>query len=193
MTLSKYLPDYYEGVREFDCLMQVEDKLMVTVAKKLTQVKMNQWIQTADEQTICYQEALLNILPNPAIESLAFRRERLLIRMQTRPPFTLGYLKEQLNQIFGDERYTLDIDEQHYQLILETAIKNANWFYEVQALIQKIKPANLVYTHLPVLTETIQMKGTASVSTLTFFRLGESRVGRDPLVYRSSDKEVALS
>ncbi|EAC8001241.1 DUF2313 domain-containing protein, partial [Listeria monocytogenes] len=121
MTLKEYLPNYYKGIREFEALMQIEDELLAELQIKLQQVKMNQWIQTADEQTIRYQEELFHILPNPLIETLAFRKQRIILRMHTRPPFTLRYLQEQLNQIFREVSYQLKLEADSYLLILETA------------------------------------------------------------------------
>ncbi|EJC6460082.1 DUF2313 domain-containing protein [Listeria monocytogenes] len=192
MTLKEYLPNYYKGIREFEALMQIEDELLAELQIKLQQVKMNQWIQTADEQTIRYQEELFHILPNPLIETLAFRKQRIILRMHTRPPFTLRYLQEQLNQIFREVSYQLKLEADSYLLILETAAKNAAWFHEVQTLIYKVKPANIQYIQLPVITERIHLQASASISTLAFFRVGESRVGRDPLVHRLTEEEVIL-
>lgn len=75
MSIKELLPDYYDSVREFEVLFAVEDALVDQVYQQIQRVKANQWIQTADEQTIVFHEQLLGILANPEVEDLTFRRQ----------------------------------------------------------------------------------------------------------------------
>lgn len=192
MSLKEFLPDLYDGVREFEVLFSVEDEMVDQIEQQIKRVKDNQWIQTADEQMITFHEQLLGILANPEIEDLAFRRQRILNRMQSMPPFTLSYLRDHLNRLFGVGNYTLVIDHKNYQMILESSADNANWFQEANTIIDKIKPANIVYIQSPSFFQKIKIKESAAIAPLTYFRIGRSRVGKDPLLKRSEEIEVAI-
>lgn len=192
MSLKEFLPDLYDGVREFEVLFSVEDEMVDQIEQQIKRVKDNQWIQTADEQMITFHEQLLGILANPEIEDLAFRRQRILNRMQSMPPFTLSYLRDHLNRLFGVGNYTLVIDHRNYQMILESSADNANWFQEANTIIDKIKPANIVYIQSPSFFQKIKIKESAAIAPLTYFRIGRSRVGKDPLLKRSEEIEVAI-
>lgn len=192
MSLKGFMPGWYEGVKEFDVLLEVEDVSLLILKKQLMQVTNNQWIQTADETMISYHESLFKIIANPGSESLSFRRERLLNRLQSMPPYTLNYLITKLKNIFWAGNYSLVIDYNNYQLLLETAAENANWFNEVQVIIHKIKPANMVYIQVPAITEKIAIVESAAISELKYFRVGRGRLGREPLLKVSEDKEVIL-
>lgn len=192
MSLKEFLPDLYAGVREFEVLFSVEDEMVDQIEQQIKRVKDNQWIQTADEQMITFHEQLLGILANPEIEDLAFRRQRILNRMQSMPPFTLSYLRDHLNRLFGVGNYTLVIDHKNYQMILESSADNANWFQEANTIIDKIKPANIVYIQSPSFFQKIKVKESAAIAPLTYFRIGRSRVGKDPLLKRSEEIEVAI-
>ncbi|MGH1803346.1 putative phage tail protein [Enterococcus gallinarum] len=192
MSLKEFLPDLYAGVREFEVLFSVEDEMVDQIEQQIKRVKDNQWIQTADEQMITFHEQLLGILANPEIEDLAFRRQRILNRMQSMPPFTLSYLRDHLNRLFGVGNYTLVIDHKNYQMILESSADNANWFQEANTIIDKIKPANIIYIQSPSFFQKIKIKESAAIAPLTYFRIGRSRVGKDPLLKRSEEIEVAI-
>ena len=192
MSLKDYVPDWYDGVLEMDILTDIEGQEMNTIQANIDKVKFNQWIQTCDEQTIVYHEQLLNIIANPSVESLEFRKQRILNRLQSTPPFTVNYLVEKLNKIFGKGNYELIIDYQNYRLLLETVAENSNWFYEAQSIIRKVKPANIDYIQVPSVTQKLTVKETAAVQSQTFFKIGVSRVGRDALLILSDEREVVL-
>lgn len=192
MSLKRLLPNWYTGVTEFNVLMEVEDDSFNLLQREINKAKENQWIVTADEQTIAHHETIFNIIANPLNETLTFRRQRLLNRLQSTPPFTVKYLIDRLNQTFGSQNYTLIIDYENYQMLIETAAENANWFNEVQAIIHKIKPANLIYIQIPAITQQIKVTEKAMINELAYFRVGRSRVGRDPLLKVLEDKEVIL-
>lgn len=192
MSLKELAPDWYEDIKEFDVLFDVEDQLIQEVDDNINKVKKNQWIQTADEQMIYFHEQLLGIMVNPETEDLEFRKQRILNRLQSTPPFTFSYLKDHLNRIFGKENYLLVINYDDYQMVLETAAENANWFLEAQKIIHKVKPANVIYIQRPTYLQEIVLVETAAIAPLTYFRLGRSRVGKDQLLKRSEDSEVIL-
>ncbi|MEB5918202.1 YmfQ family protein [Enterococcus innesii] len=192
MSIKELLPDYYDGVREFEVLFAVEDALVDQVDQQIQRVKANQWIQTADEQTIVFHEQLLGILANPEVEDLTFRRQRILHRLQSMPPFTVPYLRDHLNRLFGRGNYLLVVDHENYRMVLESSVENANWFQEANTIIDKIKPANLVYIQSPTFFQKIGIAEAAAIAPLTYFRIGRSRVGREPLLQRSPEIEVAI-
>lgn len=189
MTLKQYLPSWYDGVVDFGVFLDIEDELMEEVGEKIERVKSNQWIQTADEFTISIHEAVFHIIANPEVEDLDFRRQRLFNRMQATPPFTLNYLRTQLDKIFGTGNYTLRLDKDRYQLFLETSASNANYFYESKTIVEKLKPANIVFLQLPVYTESIEMIESASVKDIVYFKIGVSRIG-EPLYAEGDEREV---
>lgn len=191
MSLKQYLPSWYDGVIEFGVFLGIEDDLMKEVSQNIERVKSNQWIQTADEFTISIHEAVFHIIANPEVEDLDFRRQRLFNRMQATPPFTLNYLRTQLDKIFGTGNYTLRLDKDRYQLFLETSASNANYFYESKTIVEKLKPANIVFLQLPVYTESIDLIESASVKDITYFKIGVGRIG-ESLYIEGDEREVVV-
>lgn len=193
MSLKEFVPDLYDNVREFEVLFEVEDKLIGHIDQQINQIKSNQWIQTADEQTIGFHEQLLGILANPEIEDLTFRRQRILNRLQSMPPFTVPYLRDHLDRIFGADNYALIVNYEDYQIVLESSSDNANWFQEANIIINKIKPANIVYIQSPTYFQRIKIHESVTIAPLSYFRIGRSRVGTDQLLKRAEEIEVSIT
>lgn len=193
MSLKEFVPDLYDNVREFEVLFEVEDKLIGHIDQQINQIKSNQWIQTADEQTIGFHEQLLGILANPEIEDLTFRRQRILNRLQSMPPFTVPYLRDHLDRIFGVDNYALIVNYEDYQIVLESSSDNANWFQEANIIINKIKPANIVYIQSPTYFQRIKIHESVTIAPLSYFRIGRSRVGTDQLLKRAEEIEVSIT
>lgn len=185
-------PDYYEGVREFEVIADIEDKLFEEIYLQVDKVKNNQWIQTADIKTIAMHEKIFDIIANPEIETIQFRRKRLLNRLQSFPPFTFRYLKSRLDKILGEKNYNLSIDVETYTLTIELSASDASWFTEIQTTVNELKPANIVYLQISSLFDFINLNETASVASVEYFKVGKSRIGRDALRNIIDEKEVFI-
>lgn len=192
MSLRDLFPDWYEDVKEIDVLSDAEDIVFDVVKLQLDQVRANQWVQTASENVLSMYEKMLDILANPSEESIEFRRQRVLNRLQSTPPFTMEYLKNQLNSIFGKGNYVLTVDHLNYTLFVEGAAADAEWFQEAEKIIRRVKPANMIFIQIPVSIDAIGIKETATAADVRFFKVGLSRIGRDPLRVMSAEKEVVL-
>lgn len=192
MSLRQLFPDWYDDAREIDVLAEAEDTVFETAKLQLDQVRANQWVQTANENILSIYEKMLDILANPFEESIEFRRQRILNRLQSTPPFTLGYLKNQLNSLFGKSNYVLTIDHLNYTLFVEAAASDVEWFQEAERIIKRVKPANMLFIKIPVTVDAIGIKETATAADVRFFKVGLSRIGRDPLRVMSAEKEVVL-
>ena len=141
-------------------------------ADEIHRLSINQFILTADEQGIAAYEERLGILPDLATEDLEFRRLRLLNRNQTKPPFTLEYLQERLDDLLGESGYLLTMDYPNYTLSMELSLDDAKLYKEIALTISSVKPANIV----SVLTwirqlKTLTMRIGAATQTGTELRI----------------------
>ena len=71
------------------------------MARFMDRVRANLFVQTMDEQTTADWEKIFRIVPNPLTETLQFRRDRILNRLSMHPPFTLTFLYQRLDALFG--------------------------------------------------------------------------------------------
>ena len=90
--LLQYLPTWYKPIQEYQQLCQTESQELELLAEAMHTVKDNFYFQTMTESGVEEWEQVFGIVPNPSTEDLEFRRARVLNRISTKPPFTLGFL-----------------------------------------------------------------------------------------------------
>lgn len=155
--IGRYFPRYYEGILETDELIKVENDIWNNLYLLLNKAKNNQFIAYADEDGIYAYEQLFQIVADPKTETLEERRFRLLNRIQTLSYYTMIYLRQKLDSLFGKNNYEIEMDYPNYTLYIKSNASNSFIYKESIATINKIKPANIVFINVPFIPATIEV------------------------------------
>lgn len=155
--IGRYFPRYYEGILETDELIKVENDIWNNLYLLLNKAKNNQFIAYADEDGIYAYEQLFQIVADPETETLEERRFRLLNRIQTLSYYTMIYLRQKLNSLFGENNYEVEMDYLNYTLYVKSNASNSFIYKESIATINKIRPANIVFINIPFIPTTIEV------------------------------------
>lgn len=155
--IGRYFPRYYEGILETDELIKVENDIWNNLYLLLNKAKNNQFIAYADEDGIYAYEQLFQIVADPETETLEERRFRLLNRIQTLSYYTMIYLRQKLDSLFGKNNYEIEMDYPNYTLYIKSNVSNSFIYKESIATINKIKPANIVFINVPFIPTTIEV------------------------------------
>lgn len=153
--IMQYLPEYYREIRDFSELDNTESVELDEMDEAIQRLFDDQFVLSANEQAIKRRERMLGIQADPSTESLEFRRRRLINRYSTKPPFTVRYLQQQLDNLVGQGMTIVSVDAQNFVLYVTTNIETASVFREVQHTIETVKPANMVYQQNTSISETI--------------------------------------
>lgn len=164
--LLKHLPEFYEDIEDFKELTDTEQVELELLDKQLLRLLDNQFIKAADAETIKRHEEILGIRADPALETLEFRRMRVINRYSTKPPFTVRYLQNRLDYLIGEGRTAVNVDPSEFLLRVTTNIKDAPVFREVDYTIQTIKPANMVYQQDTSIQSDIELKESITMREL---------------------------
>jgi len=177
-----HLPDYYRLIEDFDELDNTETIELDTLQGAVDQLFDDQFVMTAGLPAIKRREQMLGIQADPTTETLDFRRRRILNRYQTKPPFTIRYLQQQLDNLVGPGMTIASVDVQAFVLTVTANIDNASVFKEVQHTVETIKPANLIYQQNTSLREAIGIAERISMKGITWnYKLdGSWRLGKKP-------------
>lgn len=157
-SLLATLPDWYAGLQDYQNLCAAEQPLFDDAQAAASQVLANFFCQTMDVSTTQQWEQALNIAANPSAESLDFRRQRVINRISTKPPFTLQFLYNKLDELVGPGLWSVDVDYANYTLYITTNAEPQAYSQEVEFTINRIKPAHIVYAHKAV-AESIILAG----------------------------------
>lgn len=182
--IYRYLPEYYKLINDFRELDKSETMELDLLQDAVDQLFNDQFVTTSSLRAIKRREQMLGIQANPSLESLDFRRRRILNRYQTKPPFTIGYLQRQLDLLVGTGMTIVSIDPHEFVLTITANIDNASVFREVLYTVDTIKPANLVYQQNTSLSSFIEVEENISMQKMTWnYKLdGGWQLGSKPLV-----------
>lgn len=192
--ISKNQPHYEREIFEFKEIARVESAQLDGADTQREKIFLNQFVLTADADGLTMFENLYNIISEPT-DTLEFRRERILLRIQLQPPFTLRYLKQQLDKIIGAGKYTIDIDYNNYTLTVSSAAENQSYAQEVAVVIGKIKPANIVFVSRPLVVQGLFENETITNIPLQFnYRLGTRwNLGQKPFKSRGAREVIKMA
>lgn len=155
VPITEYVPTIYKDVREIDVLCEVEDNVFNTATEILKQEGSRMCIQTSDEKGVRKYERVYRITANPAIESLDFRKERLLTRSNINLPYSTIWLRNYLNAVIGEHNYELQIDYDNLVIRLYGYLLNYNWAREFSNVIRSTKPCNIIFINIPTIIENL--------------------------------------
>lgn len=179
--LLALLPPWYREVLDYQELCQTETAQFEALADEIIGVADNFFFQTMDEGAVSMWEQVFHIVPNPSTESLDFRRARVLNRITTRPPYTLGFLYQKLDELIGPGEWTVTVDYPNYTLYIESAAQNQNYATELAFTINRIKPAHIVWVNSPFVRTGLLLNETISSAQRTYnYKLGSWELGLLP-------------
>lgn len=179
--LIESLPDWFRDIPEFQQIIGAEQPEFDTAIREMTAIADNFFFQTMDTSAVKMWEQIFGIIPNPATEDLDFRRRRALNRISTRPPFTLGFLYQKLDEIIGSGQWEVEVDYPNYTLYIDSSAENQLWANEVAITLNKVKPAHIVYRNRPYTTDTLLENEQIDLTKFSFnYRLGAWLLGSQP-------------
>lgn len=117
-TLYKQLPDYFKPIVEFLEILKAHGYALDGLDTNAAQVAANNYIQTADAATIAWWESVLGITYSFG-DTIEFRRQRILQQFNISTPFSIGFLKDQLNSLYGPDGYEMEEDSQNLTLTIK--------------------------------------------------------------------------
>lgn len=179
--LLPLLPPIYREVQDYQKICTAEKAEFDLLAGSVEGVQSNFFFQTMDEDSVAQWEKVFHIVAVPEKESLQFRRQRVMTRIAIRPPYTLGFLYQKLDELIGAGKWTCSITYPLYELRLATSAKNQSYYDEVTHLINQIKPAHIVFISMPYLKTGILITEQVDVQKYNYqYRLGGWALGKKP-------------
>lgn len=145
LNLLSYLPPFMQEYREINEIFDVVQPKLDELNIKVDWILQNQFISSCDEKGIAFFENMLDILPY-SYDDLDTRITRVLFKWNDVPPYTLKYLINVLNNLYGSQNYEIVEDFSNYAFSVNFLDNffpsDLESFYQ---FIYNIKPANLVF------------------------------------------------
>lgn len=142
VILARYLPDFMQIYKEIKAIHMSEEEVLKTLWNELTRAFRNNFINYADKDGIELFEKMMSIKPS-INDSLEVRRDNILLKWNSQPPYTWIFLKNFLNSILGERTHepqrNLDIQELRIISHITTIGTISNVYNTLRYLI----PANM--------------------------------------------------
>ena len=191
--LCKQLPPWYREVLDYQQICQTETAQFEALAQEITGVAENFFFQTMGLSGVEMWEQIFHIVPNPQTEDLEFRRYRVLNRITTKPPYTLGFLYQKLDELIGPGLWEVTVDYPNYTLYIESSAQNQNYATEVAFTINRIKPAHIVYVNTPFIQSGILLSEQIErLNRVYNYKLGLWALGALPFATDQDNEVVKL-
>lgn len=188
--LSLLMP-WYREIADYREICQSEQAEFEALAAYIGAVAENFFFQTMDEGSISQWEQVLKIIPNLQTEDLQFRRDRILNRISTKPPFTLGFLYQKLDSLLGPGNYEIEVDYPNYTLYIKSSAQNQLYAQEISYTINTIKPCHIVYVNMPYLSDTVLLNESVRLAEVAWnYWLGYWGLGELPFGEIESKGEI---
>lgn len=190
-----YDSPYYKEVLEAQEIKKVQGYFKELLETEFEKLRKNQYLITADGAGIAQAEQDFEIIPDLENEDLEERRKRVILRNSTKPPYTFRYLKSRLDEIFGAGNYEFKRDIAARSISVETAVENAFLFTEINLMINKLKPANMIYLNSPFLVHEIGVAEEIWTARLVYnYRLGTTWIlGQSPFFSEAEEEIVKMA
>lgn len=141
-TLYNQLPDYFKPIVEFLEILKAHGYALDGLDANAAQVAANNYIQTADPSTIAWWENVLGLTYSFG-DTLDFRRQRILQQFNISTPFSIGYLKDQLDGLYGPDGYEMEEDSQNLTLTIKVTSGIYGATQLLYPFILEIMPAHI--------------------------------------------------
>lgn len=141
--LIDYLPPILGEVREMRTVMDAEQPEVDQLWAAFRRVLDAGFIQNADSKGLSRWEKMIGIRPK-GTDTLESRRVRILARINELLPYTFRALRQMLAALCGPNGFRTVLYPERYYLEVYVALSVKGLKQEVQALLERVVPANIV-------------------------------------------------
>lgn len=188
------LPPWYREVLDYQQMCQTIGAQFALLAEEINRVADNFFLQTMDLETVQMWEGIFRIVANPATESLQFRRDRIINRISMRPPFTLRFLYQKLDELIGPGLWNVTVDYPNYALYIESNVDGQGYSQELIYTINHIKPAHITFINSPVAMSGVVLSERVSEISYTWNYVldGQWLLGQEPFADEEEMQVIKL-
>lgn len=192
--LLDHLPVDYRRIREFRELSGTVSTEYDAVDRAFERVENDQFITSSSEAAIARKEKPYGIVPDLTVETLAFRKRRLLSRMQENVPYTVEYLRELLDNLLGGHLTEIELDTVLLEMEALVYVESASFYQEVEKMMERIVPLNIDLTvAVLMIREVMVLHSAAYAFRMKHKRTNRFRTAAIPGMQRESTQAVLYS
>lgn len=139
----RFAPDIYNENKTMLAIYEVQSEELQDYRKDVQRIFFNNLVKYCDNNGLKKLEDIFNIKADETTESRDFREARLITKFTMRLPYTVNFMKNMLEVLFGVGKYEFDVDygNRHADIGIETEIEQL--INSTLEDIRQILPANM--------------------------------------------------
>lgn len=155
---QEYLPEIVQDTKQFQCLSEIEGEILQKEKDNKDSFIKDQWILTATQNGLMRRAKMLGISEKLG-EDIEELRQRVLFRWNEHCPYTYYTLLNWLDGFCGAENYTCSLWYHEYRLQIILELKKKILQKEVNDVVRRMIPANLILEVFLRYNRYIDVKG----------------------------------
>ena len=141
--LISYLPMFMQEYKEMKTIMEAEQVEIDHLWSEVQNSMLDQFILDATENGVKRWESMLGISPKDT-DTIDERKFRILTKLNQELPYTLRKLEQTLTNLCGVDGFSIDVQSKEYSVYVKLALDNRSNYQEVEKILNKMIPANMV-------------------------------------------------
>lgn len=166
------LPEIFHTVRDFQQIARTEDAELMQIAQWNQEDLVDAFILTADQKSIAIWEKEIGIYPDLHMETLDFRRRRLIHRYTMKPPFTMNWLEQQLKELLGEGFLGAKRDEALMNLTVYADLMSLPLLREFDNTLEAVLPLSMQFDKILNSHRDVGEKRWAGMATALHLHIG---------------------
>lgn len=143
IELLGYLPEFLKGFRELKAVFSAEDPELSEIKKAVNTSRNAAFIAHCNNAGLSRFERMMGIYAAEN-EEISERRQRVLIRWNEAPPYTMAALNSKLAAICGEGNFSVVRELAEYKITVFTSRLQGRQLDELSRMLSMICPANLI-------------------------------------------------
>lgn len=143
IALISYLPEFLAGFRELKAVFSAEEPELTAANDAVKASRNAAFIAHCSARELARFERMLGIFPDPS-EDVSERRQRVLIRWNESPPYTMAALRSKLAAICGEGNFSVLRELSEYRVTVFASRLQGKQIDELSRMLGVICPANLI-------------------------------------------------
>jgi hypothetical protein len=143
VDLIQYLPPIIQEYNEMQRITMAENPEFQLLWDMDENIRKQLYVITATDQGLKRFEKLLGLFPSSE-DTTELRRRRILSKWNEFPPYTLTQLNNMLTILCGADGFSTEVQNETYTLTVKVNLVAKSNFDDVNTLLKRIVPANMV-------------------------------------------------
>lgn len=185
-------PLILKEMKPIEHICTAEKSQYIKIEEQIRTLENDQFIATSSKAAITRYEREFG-MSLTASETIEFRKERLINRLNLNPPYTTYFIASKLDEIIGVGKWNAYMNKEGNVFTLEASMESKSWYNEFKVTFEQMKPCTVLLITKPYANGNITIS-TSCICAINEFYIdmsGDYTIGCElQMAEQSNESEV---